>query len=77
MKQDIKSMTLSELESALRELGEPAFRARQVYTWLHRGAVSFQDMSNLSKDLRGRLGERYEISVPRVVRKQRSKRMEP
>ncbi len=74
MKQDIKSMTLSELESALRELGEPAFRARQVYTWLHRGAVSFQDMSNLSKDLRGRLGERYEISVPRVVRKQRSKK---
>lgn len=42
MKQDIKSMTLSELESALRELGEPAFRARQVYTWLPsgRGVVS-------------------------------------
>ena len=37
MKQDIKSMTLAELQDAFAALGEPKFRAKQVFTWLHRG----------------------------------------
>ena len=41
MKQDLKSMTLAEMQAAFRELGEPAFRAKQVFVWLHRGAASF------------------------------------
>ena len=41
MKQDIKSMTLAELQGAFAALGEPKFRAKQVFTWLHRGAVCF------------------------------------
>lgn len=73
MKEDIKSMTLAELEAALGEMGEPRFRARQVFTWLHRGAVSFQDMSDVSKPLREKLEARYDISVPRVERKQVSR----
>lgn len=52
MREDIKSMTLPELQGAMVSLGQPAFRAGQIYTWLHRGARSFQEMTNLSKDLR-------------------------
>ena len=52
---DIKSMTQQELSLFFKELGEPAFRAKQAFTWLHRGAVSFEDMTNLSKPLREKL----------------------
>ena len=38
MNRDIKSMDLPELTEALAELGEPKFRAKQLFTWLHRGA---------------------------------------
>ena len=56
---DIKSMTLRELTQELKNLGEPAFRAGQVFSWLHRGARSFDEMTNLSRNLRGRLAEEY------------------
>ena len=72
MKQEIKNLTLTELGSALREMGEPQFRAGQVYTWLHKGVRSFDEMTNLSKTLRQRLDEAYQITVPTVVRKQQS-----
>ena len=70
MKQDIKSMLLPELKEAFSELGEPAFRAGQVYTWLHRGVRSFDEMTNLPKDLRARLSEIYTLTVPAVERRQ-------
>ena len=72
MKQDLKSMNHAEIAQALKELGEPAFRAKQVFTWLHKGAKSFDEMTNLSKDLRRKLDEQYYITVPEVVRKQQS-----
>ena len=74
MKIDLKSMTLEEMRQAMQALGQPAFRAGQIYTWLHRGATSFEDMTNLSKDLRAKLAERYEITAPTVVRRQESQR---
>lgn len=67
---DIKSMTVEELAAALREMGEGAFRAKQVFAWLHRGARSFEEMTDLSKDLRARLGERFTLYAPRPARKQ-------
>ncbi len=67
---DIKSMTVEELAAALREMGEGAFRAKQVFAWLHRGVRSFEEMTDLSKDLRARLGERFALCAPRPVRKQ-------
>ena len=70
---DIKSMTLAELAEELAELGEPKFRAKQVYTWVHRGARSFDEMSNLSKSLRAKLAETYELYAPEAVRKLVSK----
>ena len=70
---DIKSMTLEEITGALREMGEPAFRGKQVFTWLHRGAVSFDAMSNLSKSLREKLAAAYTITAPKVACKQVSR----
>lgn len=74
MKQDIKSMNLAELQEALKALGEPAFRAKQVFVWLHRGAVSFDEMTNLSKPLREKLDAAYFITAPKCVRKQESQK---
>ena len=70
---DIKSMTQPELSQFLGELGEPAFRAKQVFTWLHRGVTSFEEMTNLSKPLREKLAEQCCITAPVVDRKQESK----
>lgn len=69
---DIKSMTQKELKGALSALGEPGFRSKQVFTWLHRGVTTFDDMTNLSKSLREKLKENYFITVPVVARKQMS-----
>lgn len=70
---DIKSMPLEELTRELCEIGEPAFRGKQVFTWLHKGVTSFDQMSDLSKSLRERLSARYFITVPKVVCKQVSR----
>ena len=70
---DIKSMTQQELSLFFKELGEPAFRAKQTFTWLHRGAVSFEDMTNLSKPLREKLAAQCFITAPVVARKQESR----
>ena len=67
---DIKSYTLSEMAALFKELGEPAFRAGQVFRWLHRGVTSFQDMSDLSKSLREKLAETCTISYITAQRKQ-------
>lgn len=71
---NIKSMTQSEIAEVLKELGQPAFRSKQVYTWLHKGVESYEEMTNLPKALREKLAENYPIYVPKVVRKQESAR---
>lgn len=53
MNYDYRSMTLPELEQAIAALGEKKFRARQFFSWLQKGAASFDEMTDLSKDLRG------------------------
>lgn len=67
---DIKSMNLAELSAFLKDLGEPAFRAKQIFQWLHRGARSFDEMTNLSKALREKLAAACFITVPAVERRQ-------
>lgn len=67
---DIKSMTREEITDALTDMGEPAFRGKQIFTWLHGGATSFDEMSNLPKDLRARLAEQYYITAPKIARRQ-------
>lgn len=67
---DIKSMNLEELSAFLKEMGQPAFRAKQVFQWLHRGARSFAEMTNLSKALREQLAQSCLLAPPAVERKQ-------
>ena len=70
---DIGSMTPEELAAWLKEQGEPAFRAKQIFHWLYRGVTSFDEMSDLSKALRQKLAEQCFLTVPKVARKQVSK----
>ena len=71
---DIKSMTLEELKEEFKMQGLPAFRANQVYQWMHQKlAAGFEDMTNLSKDLRRELEEKYEYTCLTPVRIQESK----
>jgi len=70
---DLKSMTQEEMTAYFKELKQPSFRAKQVFQWLHRGATSFEEMSNLPKALRQILEEQCYITVPVVERKQISK----
>ena len=63
MKTDIKSLTFAQLNNEISELGLPKFRAKQIFEWLHKfGVTSFEGMTNISKDLRQKLDERYFIS---------------
>ncbi|MDD3346318.1 23S rRNA (adenine(2503)-C(2))-methyltransferase RlmN [Oscillibacter sp.] len=67
---DLKSMSIEEITELLRSFGEPAFRGKQVFTWLHKGVRSFDEMSNLSKSLREKLKETCLLTPPTVARKQ-------
>ena len=71
---NIKACTLAELTEYFASLGEPKFRAKQVYTWLHKGVRSYEEMTNLPAALRQKLAAEMPFIVPRVVRKQESAR---
>lgn len=71
---DIKSLTLSELTQEMESIGEKKFRAVQIYSWLHECLVDdFDEMTNLSKGLREKLKENYELPHLTLVRVQTSK----
>ena len=74
MNKNLKSMTLPELSRLLKELSQPAFRAKQLFSWLHKGVRSFDEMTNLPQTLRETLAKEYPICPPEVVRKQESQK---
>ena len=68
---NIKDYTLEELKEELKNLGEKPFRAEQIFKWLYEDKVlSFDDMTNLSIDLRNKLKEIYEIKQFKILKKQ-------
>lgn len=70
MKKDIKSMSFSELSSEFSALSLPAFRAKQVWQWIQeKGVMSFDLMTNLSKDLREKLKDEFIICGCEVEKK--------
>ncbi len=71
-KTDIKSLMPDELAAYLSELGQPSYRARQVFSWLHRGCGDFAEMTNLPSALRSTLTDRCHLFAPRVLRRQES-----
>ena len=74
MNKNLKSMTLPEISAVLKDLGQPAFRAKQLFSWLHKGVRSFDEMTNLPQALRETLAREYPICAPEVVRKQESQK---
>ena len=74
MKKDICAYTYEQLQAEIQAMGERSFRAKQIYEWLHvRLAESFSEMTNLSKELRARLEEQYEILPVVMLEKQESR----
>lgn len=73
-KTDIRSLTYDELAKKLSELNLPKFRTAQIYSWLYeKGVSSFDEMTNLSKDLRLTLSQSFEIKNCKIDLKQVSK----
>ncbi len=68
---ELIGLSKDELNQAFADIGEKPFRAKQLWHWLyHRGATSFEQMSNLSKDLRAKLAEKFTITRPKIVAEQ-------
>ena len=71
---ELVGLNLEELTAHLAEIGEPKFRAKQIYQWVYvHGATNFEQMTNLSKDLRARLAEKFSLTRPKIVTEQISK----
>jgi 23S rRNA (adenine2503-C2)-methyltransferase len=70
---DLANLELAALEQAFVDAGLPKFRARQVFRWIYRkGVTDFEQMSDLSRELRASLSERFRISTPELVHEARS-----
>ena len=75
MKTDIKSLPLDSIFNIVKDMGQPSFRAKQIFTWLHKfGVDSFDEMSNLPKALREKLAEDYYVSSCKIEKKLVSKK---
>lgn len=71
---DIRLLDLEELQNLVKELGQPAFRAKQLNEWIHeKNVCSFDEMTNLPVAMREKLSERFSFNVPVELVKQVSK----
>lgn len=69
MQDDIKSLDYNEVEKLITDAGFPRFRAKQIMLWLKKGVKTFDEMSNISKELRDFLKRSYYISVATIEKK--------
>ena len=70
---NLVGLSRADLAAALAELGEKPFRAKQVWHWIyHRGATDFTAMTDLSKDLRGKMENHFVVGRPTIAREQTS-----
>lgn len=74
MKTDLKDLTMKELENYLERLGEKKFRAKQIFSWIYKGAGSFGEMTDLSLELRQKLEENAKIKKLRILKVQHSEK---
>lgn len=66
---DLRSMYLEELEALMKEMGEPKFRAGQIFDWLQQGVENFDEMTNIPSKLRVRLQESYYIVTANIKKR--------
>lgn len=71
--QNIKDLDIEELENRIIELGEKKYRAKQIFKWVHQGVRSFDDMTDLSLDLRDKLKKEFDLCIYTILDKQVSK----
>ena len=64
---------LNKMEEFLVEMGQPRFRAKQVFGWLYKGVSTFDEMTNVPAALREKLAQESEIGLPEILRVQQSK----
>ena len=69
MKTNLRDLTYGELEELITSLGEPRFRAKQIFSWLYKGITSFDEMTNIPKSLKCKLSENYSVSLITVEEK--------
>ncbi len=69
MKTELISLSFAELEQLILDMGQPKFRAKQIYEWIYRGAQSFDDMLNVPKSLREKLEAKTYIGAVRICEK--------
>lgn len=69
MKSNLRNLTYDALEEFLVELGEPKFRARQIFSWLYKGVSSFDEMTNIKKELREKLSGIATLTLPKIEEK--------
>lgn len=70
MKKDLVSLLPQELEAEMLAMGEPRYRAAQIFQWVGRGVRDFDAMRDLPKTLREKLDAQYELYAPKVLKKQ-------
>lgn len=71
---NIKDYTINELKEELANIGEKPYRAEQIFRWLYKiNVASFDEMTDLSLELREKLKENYSISNFNILEKQVSK----
>lgn len=69
IKKNLRDYTVSEIEEITESLGEPKFRAKQIFKWIYGGAERIDDMTNISKTVRARLNEEYTIEGLKIEQK--------
>jgi len=70
---NLLDLNYAELENVISGLNEPKYRALQIYKWIHKSIVDFDDMTNISKELRGKLSNISTVSSTKIYKKFRSK----
>ena len=70
---DLRSLEYGELEALLKDLGEPKFRTKQIFSWIMKGVEDFDEMTNISKGTRQKLMEVSFISKLKIKEKYISK----
>jgi 23S rRNA (adenine2503-C2)-methyltransferase len=72
-KGDLVGLSRAELEQTLADIGEPAFRAKQLWHWIyHQGETDFSNMTTMAKGLRAKLDEHFVVGRPGITREQTS-----
>lgn len=70
---NLRNLEYKEVEGLIRSIGEPAFRAKQIFSWIYKGVTSFDEMNNVPKNLRERLSEIAYIGRIKPIEVQKSK----